>query len=80
MLRFEDIELTVSDIKNLVNYKDLNEKVKAITIIMHDWTTIYLMCTICTSDNFVSNEHNNEALYERTSAKSAWSFCIRNEI
>ena len=29
LLRFEDIELTVSDIKNLVNYKNFNEKVKA---------------------------------------------------
>lgn len=28
LLKFEDIELTVSDIKNSVNYKDLNEEVK----------------------------------------------------
>ena len=37
LLRFEDIELTVSDIKNLVNYKDLNEKVK---LLSYDWTMI----------------------------------------
>ena len=39
VLRFEDIELTVSDIKNLVNYKDLNEKVK---VLSYDWTMIYV--------------------------------------
>ena len=30
-LRFEDIELIVSHIKNLVKYKDLNEKVKVLS-------------------------------------------------
>ena len=80
-MTFENIKLTVANMKDIVNYCDLNEEVFNYTLRFCVYYTYYIiLCNMHCTDNFIATWCTNKTVHKRNSATNTGPFHVCVEV